>query len=261
MADAELKLSDITENMEPLKKFTIRLSNAKFDFKYQAVWVLNAFWADFAKPEEIAEDAWTLVQQFTEIYRQESKGNSMVSLDMLGAAKLLEKRGETMTANARRQMLKELDVDGDKKMSLWEYVLHLWSEKKPLKGKDVDWRLRELMNRPQGTNAALEEAKSELADLQAALDDYTAKKAAIDLEIEQSVGKVVKLNRAKNKLAVLNANNLMTDVKFNKKFITAEAKVRSAQKGENKTCQGEVWWSNKVVSEVQKYRAPGRKKN
>jgi len=229
-------------------------------YKDQAIWFLNAFWADLEDAKSLAEEVWELVGQFEECYSRESKGNSEQSLDMLGAARLLEIRGQTMTANARRDLLKSLDIDNDKRMSLWEYQIHLWADKKPLAGKDCFWAVEELMTRPQGTNQALEEAKAVLEEVNQALSDYLEKRRKIEAEIEANAGKVVKLNRAKNKLAVLNDNNLMTDVRFNKKQVTAEAAVRKAMKAENDTCAGEVWWQERTMAEVNKYKPnKGRK--
>jgi hypothetical protein len=241
----------------PMERFTQLLET--MSYKDQAIWFLNAFWGDLQDAKSLAEEVWDLVQQFKECYSRESKGNSEQSLDMLGAARLLEIRGQTMTANARRDLLKTLDIDNDKRMSLWEYQIHLWSDKKPLAGNDPLWAVKELMTRPQGTNQALEEAKAVLEEVNAALSDYMDKKRKIEAEIEANAGKVVKLNRAKNKLSVLNANNLMTDVRFNKKQVTAEAAVRKAMKAENDTCAGEVWWQERTMAEVNKYK-PNKKK-
>jgi len=240
----------------PMQKFQTLLETK--EYKDQAVWFLNAFWADLENAEATGEEMWELVHQFEECYHRESKGNSMMSLDLLGAAKLLEMRGETMTANARRDMLKKIDIDQDKRMSLWEYMISLQLDKKPMKGHDALWALEELMTRPQGTNQALEDAKAVLAEVNAALADYKKKKIEIQMDIEKFEGKVVKLNRAKNQLAVLEANNLMTDVKFNKKQISAGAAVRKAMKLENTTCGGEVWWQDRTIKEVEKYR-PNKK--
>lgn len=228
------------------------------EYTAQAIWFLNAFWADLENAPATGEEVWELVHQFEECFHRESKGNSMMSLDLLGAAKLLEMRGETMTANARREMLKKIDIDQDKRMSLWEYMISLQLDKKPMKGHDALWALEELMTRPQGTNQALEDAKSILAEVNAALADYKQKSFKIQMDIEKFEGKVVKLNRAKNQLAVLEANNLMTDVKFNKKQITAGAAVRKAMKLENTTCGGEVWFADRTIKEVEKYR-PNKK--
>jgi len=241
----------------PMDRFTQLLET--MSYKDQAIWFLNAFWGELTDAKSLSEEVWDLVQQFQECYSRESKGNSEQSLDMLGAARLLEIRGQTMTANARRDLLKTLDIDNDKRMSLWEYQIHLWADKKPLAGNDPLWAVKELMTRPQGTNQALEEAKAVLEEVNAALSDYMDKKRKIEAEIEANAGKVVKLNRAKNKLSVLNANNLMTDVRFNKKQVTAEAAVRKAMKAENDTCAGEVWWQERTIAEVNKYR-PGKKK-
>lgn len=237
---------------DPMELFKTRLE--KLDYTKQAIWFLNAFWADLEDKEAMAEEVWQLVGQFIDLFNRVPVGNTEYSLDMLGAARLLEMRGETMTANARRDMLKTLDIDNDNRMSLWEYQIHLWKDRKPFKGKDVMWAVKELMIRPQGTNQALEDAKKILEEVNTALQDYLAKKSACQVEIEKFAGKVVKLNRAKQKLAILNDNNLMTDVKFNKTSVSAEAAVRKAMKGENDTCAGEVWWQDRVVREAAKYR-------
>eukprot|EP00492_Amphilonche_elongata_P002090 TRINITY_DN2381_c0_g1_i1.p1 TRINITY_DN2381_c0_g1~~TRINITY_DN2381_c0_g1_i1.p1 ORF type:complete len:202 (+),score=49.27 TRINITY_DN2381_c0_g1_i1:52-657(+) len=200
--------------MGTLEKFTKKLESDTCTYKYQAIWFLNAFWADLENQEALAENLWDLVAQFEEIFFRVPKGNNANALDMLGAARLLELRGETMTANARRDMLKELDVDNDKMMSLWEYLIHLWADQKPFKGKGIKWTLEELMTRPQGTNQALVDAKESLNAVNAALDDFQAKKRKYQKAIDDNEGKVVKQNRAKNQLAQLEPNNLMTDVKF-----------------------------------------------
>merc|ERR1719150_2802611 len=67
-------------------------------------------------------------------------------------------------------------------------------------------------------------------------------------------GKAVQKMRAKAELAQLLAADTLP---LNKALITAEAKVRAAQKSKDVTAMGKTWWMGRELSEAKKYKPKG----
>lgn len=146
----------------------------------QAQFWLNGFWEDGAS--EYAELVWTICHKFIEIENGEPKRygkrrNEITegdSIPEIKAHELLEKLGETLTVMEFRKQFKELDLDGNKRMSLSEYLLKKY-QKQP----------QEFVDSPQGDNQKeMKLAQEKMDAVQKALDEVTQQlveqKAAVE---------------------------------------------------------------------------------
>jgi chromosome segregation ATPase len=141
----------------------------------QAKYWLNGFWESGAK--DYAEDVWNFVSlmQETETGQKKLYGKRKVEvaegcdLDEHKAHVFLEKLGETLTVQALRKRLKELDVDLNKRMSLVEYLLCKY-KKTPL----------ELVNSPQGGSASAKQIEAAQLQVKAAQSSVEAVNAALE---------------------------------------------------------------------------------
>jgi len=238
-----------------LGKFTAKIG--ELNYEAQCRWFLNAFWEDLENAEELAEEMWVCIETIRSTVLSEAKGSTEHALDEFGAARLWEVGGEPLTRNARNEKLKKIDVDNDKMMSLWEYFFFKWSDKAPFKGNDALWGVKEIMNRPQGTNEELAKAKKVLDLAIQKGEEYKLKGKKLEKELEDTVGKVVKHNRAKVQMEAWQANDIFSDAKFNAEYLLAKSAVKRAAKAENKTCQGEIWWGQRTLKEAEKYKKKG----
>jgi len=242
-----------------LTQFTTKIG--ELDYEAQCRWFLNAFWADLDEEvKDKAEEMWKCCEVIREVVLDQAKGSTEHALDEFGAARLWEVGGEALTRNARNEKLKKIDVDNDKMMSLWEYFIFKWGEVGGFKGQDAMWAVKEIMTRPQGTNEALIEAQKVFDLVMEKGEAYTARTGKLEKDIEDLMGKVVKQNRAKFLLSQHLENDIFKDAKFNKQFVEAKLAVKKAKKGENTTCQGDLWWTERTLEETKKYQKRGNLK-
>ncbi len=87
-------------------------------YKEQAVFFLNAFWPEYSGE---GEQVWKYVQKFVEL--DQAKGKEGNDLDEFNSHRFLEFWNETATVQKMREMLRELNLDRHKRMSLIEYLL------------------------------------------------------------------------------------------------------------------------------------------
>jgi len=158
-------------------------------------------------------------------------------LDEFNAHRFLENLGETKRVVELRESLRAIDLDFNKRMALIEYLLFRYKQ-----------TITELLSRPQGTNEELAKAQQALDQVSAEIEKIENKKR--DLE-NKSKGSGVKATQAKNELAQL-FNSDPTDL--NRALLTAEAAVRKAQKLGGTAAQGAIWWVNRELEEVKKYK-------
>jgi len=199
--------------MEKLKALSAKV------YKDQAVWFLNAYWDDMAEAE--AENVWGFCNLMTEL--DEKNGKEGCEVDEFTAHRFLEKFEESMTVREMREILKEIDLDTNKNVSLAEYLI-------------FKYRLKygRLVNASQGDNkeevdaaqAKLEAAQAALAaarnsaeqarkaeveqqqaqaELKKALAQLEGEEKAYndrisDLEKRSQEGGIVSRNKAKNEL-------------------------------------------------------------
>lgn len=242
-----------------LGQFTEKLK--ELDYEAQCRWFLNAFWQDLGDSvDEKAEEMWKCCEVIRNVVLDQAKGSDEHALDEFGAARLWEEGGEAMTRNARVAKLKKIDVDNDKRMSLWEYFIFKWNDVGGFKGKDAMWAVKEIMTRDQGTNEALIKAQKVFDLVMEKGKAYTKKTGELEQSIEDLAGKVVKVNRAKFLLEQHLANDIFKDAGFNKQFVEAKLAVKKAKKGENTTCQGDLWWGERTLKETAKFQRRGNLK-
>jgi len=193
---------------------------------------LNAFWVECGNE---AEKIWQWCQKFQEYDQVNGKeGND---LDEFWSHKYLETVGETMTVIQMREVLKEIDLDNNRRISLLEYCLYKFKQ-----------TIKELLKRPQGMNEELAKAQQALAAVQAEIEKIEKKKSELEAA---SRGGGVKAMQAKNELSQL----LVADnTELNKAMLTAEAAVRKAQKLGGLAAQGALFWIERDLQEAKKYK-------
>uniref|UniRef100_A0A6A7G3W5 Protein tolA n=1 Tax=Hirondellea gigas TaxID=1518452 RepID=A0A6A7G3W5_9CRUS len=133
--------------------------NAK-PYAEQAKWFLNAFWDDCG--EANTADIWTYTNSMIEI--DEQNGKSGCELEELTAHRFLEQRGDTLTVREMREVLKKIDIDSNKRMSLCEYLIYRY------KASDPD-ALHDLVNALQGDKEMIDKAQALLDDALAAMSE------------------------------------------------------------------------------------------
>eukprot|EP01112_Ceratiomyxa_fruticulosa_P015909 TRINITY_DN4757_c0_g1_i1.p1 TRINITY_DN4757_c0_g1~~TRINITY_DN4757_c0_g1_i1.p1 ORF type:complete len:223 (-),score=63.11 TRINITY_DN4757_c0_g1_i1:171-839(-) len=203
----------------------------------QAIFFLNAFWAEMGSDAELV---WTWTNKFKELDKAgASDGNS---LDEFWSHKFLETLGETMTVIKMREVLRQVDVNNDKRMSVLEYLLFRYQQ-----------TIKELLSRPQDTNDELIKAQEALRAVQAEIGKIEKKKEELEAKIGDGSG--VKANAAKNELEQLLVKD---NTDLNRSLVTAEAAVRKAQKIPSVSAQGGIWWVNRELEEAKKYKPKPR---
>jgi len=154
-----------------------------------------------------------------------------------------------MTSIKRKQELKErVDVNFDGRVSFLEYLLYQYGASP-----------KTLVDRSMGSDMPeeLRQALLALQEVQKRVNDYEAEKARLEAESQANGGQGVKALGAKNMLAQLNSSPLWEAI--NKALITAEAKVRIAQRkygvggtdvgsGPSRN-NGTLWWMDRELQE------------
>jgi len=142
-------------------------------YKEQAIWFLNAFWDKYEKD---AEFVWNLVKKCGELDLQNRAAGS--ALDELGAHRLLESLGETLTVVALRDTLRKTGAIGQserpKLVPLTHYLLFRFN---------VDWRV--LVNTKGDNQAEINEAQRLLDQVIAAFVE-SDKQAKIARQAEEA---------------------------------------------------------------------------
>jgi hypothetical protein len=163
-----------------------------------------------------------------------------------------------MTAIARKKELKEkVDVNFDGRVSMLEFLLYQYGASP----KSLIERSINNVDLP----LELKQALQALADVQKRVNEYEAEKHRLEEESQANEGKGVKALGAKNMLAQLTSSPLWENI--NRALITAEAKVRIAQKkyghggsavAENAAAggpamrnEGTLWWMARELQEKQ----------
>lgn len=123
---------------------------SSFTYKDQSQFVLNAFWVEFGKDN--AEIVWDLCAKMVEL--DERNGENGCELDELTAHRFLESLEETLTVRELRDVLREIDIDTNKNVSMAEYLIYRFK---------CDWH--ELVHSIQGGNPEeVERAKALLSE-------------------------------------------------------------------------------------------------
>jgi len=222
-------------------------------YSSQACFFMNAFWAEIkAKSDSTGNDVCEEIYQWVSLFEKiDDAGKQGKKLNSFGAARIWEGTGETMTHVEMRQKLKTVDLDADGQMSMIEFLLC----KNDADHFDAScFNFDEMMKRPQGTNEALEEAMAKVQALLQLGEEADAKDKKILKEVEDTKGKVVKHNRAKNKLAQHRARDPLP---YNTALLSAEAAVRKCKKDKTTSASGSDWFVSRVMEEAAKYKPKG----
>jgi predicted nucleic acid-binding Zn-ribbon protein len=128
-------------------------------------------------------------------------------------------------------------MDFNKRMAIIEYLLFKFKR-----------TVADFVKRPQGTNEELAKAQAALQEAQNEISRIETKKNELQ---EKSNGTGVAAMRAKNELEQLLSQD---NTELNKRTLTAEAAVRRAQKLGGEAAQGALWWINRELEELKKYK-------
>ena len=115
----------------------------KKTFREQAVWYMNGFWCDganFSENPEEREKMWNYVVGMEKLHKDGAAGNE---LDEFKAHQFLEKSDMHMTVAKMRAVMKEIDLDFNKSISMSEFLIFHY------KSKMID-----LINAPQAADPA-----------------------------------------------------------------------------------------------------------
>jgi hypothetical protein len=203
-------------------------------YRDQATFFLNAFWPE---NKGDAEHCWQFVNKMVELDSvKKAEGNE---LDEFNAHRFLDFFGDTATVAQHRELLRELGLNRNRKLSLIEHLV-------------VKYRVtvHELIARPQGDNVELHKARQLLKAAQDEINKIETRKSALEAATE---GSGIKAVQAKNELAQLMANTDFTDL--NRALLSAEAAVRKSQKmGGDGDPMGSMWWMDRELQEMKKYK-------
>jgi len=219
--------------------------------KEQAIYFLNAMWAEHEKD---AEDVWKWTQKFVELdkgvweadHKDDKKAYTQGSdVSEVLAHKVLESFGETLTALKLREVLRTIDLDSNKRVGVIEFAMY----KLKVEVKDLLDEKR-LVN--HGVPQELTDAQAAHAATLEAIEKVEAKKHKLE---EEAQGTGVKANAAKAALASF----LQEDhIELNKAVASAAAKVRAAQKLDGPQPRGALWWLGREAQETAKYKPKGK---
>mmetsp|Transcript_10104 Transcript_10104/g.16964 ORF Transcript_10104/g.16964 Transcript_10104/m.16964 type:complete len:304 (+) Transcript_10104:55-966(+) len=157
---------------------------SKMKYADQAIWFLNGFWAE---EKQNAETIFKAYQKFVELDKESKKlGEAGNELDHFWSAKFLEDFDQALTATARKEALRKIDVDSNGNISLIEYCTWKYNKK-----------ITDVENAPQGDNQeALNKAQRKLEEVQKALDEVQTSLAKLKLEKEKLAKLKVELEAA-----------------------------------------------------------------
>jgi len=142
------------ELQDPFKEITSKC------YADQCKWFLNGFWDEY---QNDAEKIWGFAEKFSELDNENKKQGNC--LDEFWSHKFLESLGETLTVIQLRDKLRTIDLDGDKHMSIIEYLIFRYNK-----------TCEEIVHAPQGVDKQqLEEAQRKVDESQAALTALLAK--------------------------------------------------------------------------------------
>jgi len=139
------------------------------NYESQAIWYLNAFWADKKPAEAEAETVWQLVHAFAK--EDHVKGKEGNELNPIQAFSVFQKRNQTLTALELKAQLRKVDIDANGEMALAEYLLFI-NDRDPVA----------FATNPQGAvdPAELKKLEDQLNELDEKFQDLLQKQAAAE---------------------------------------------------------------------------------
>lgn len=274
-------------DMEKLKSLSAKT------YKEQAIFFLNATWETIGGQEK--DNVWEYVQDMSEL--DEKSGKEGCELEEMIAHRFLERRGETLTVREMREVLREIDLDTNKNVSLSEYIIfrhkldyHAFvnnSMADPEELREAQRLLDDSMAKMKEAVAVADAARAAEAANKAALAELEAQQNAYDertedLKAKSETGGLVSRNKAKNELA----QHLEADpTPLARAKINQGATVRKAEKARKAvepaekaaidafneadaflkevasrtgSSQGGVWWLQRELYESKKFLPQSR---
>lgn len=232
---------------------------SKKTFKQQAIWALNGFWFEgpsFGSNPDECERVWSFTNSMIELH---AAGDNGTELDEFKAHRFLEKNVGALTVARMRQVLREVDIDFNKFVSLTEFLVYHYGLDPAQLVDSAQAADPESAQRIAAARRACDMAKASVescmhaeqdaqkaaaacADAEraakAALDKLNAEQQAFDDKCTQleamgndnSLG-IVKKNRAKQELAQLRQTDPLP---LNRAKITQAATVRKLKKAKRR---------------------------
>lgn len=262
-------------------------------YKEQAIFFLNCTWE--TKGQDAKDSVWEYVQDMAEL--DEKSGKEGCELEEMIAHRFLERRGETLTVREMREVLREIDLDTNKNVSLSEYIIFRYkldwhayvnnSMADPEELREAQRLLDETMAKMKEAVAVADAARAAEAANKAALAELEAQQKAYDDRTESlgaasETGGLVSRNKAKNELA----QHLEADpTPLARAKINQGATVRKAEKARKAvepaekaaidafnaadaylkevasrtgSAKGGVWWLQRELYESKKYLPQSR---
>lgn len=215
-------------------------------YRDQAQAFLNAFF----EPSN-GETIWKWCLMFQELDVENKAEGS--SLDEFATHRFLQAISEPKTVKEFREIIKEADIDFDKRIAFLEYLFFHYKKTIPefLAKKPP-------LEPPTATNPALAAASQALAEVRSQINKIEDRRSSLEKESELGG---IKGTRAKNELQQLLSSD---NTELNRSLLTAEAALRKAQKATGSKDSGEpvppgtMWWMNRELEEMKKYK-PGYK--
>eukprot|EP01084_Bolivina_argentea_P232936 392459_1 len=162
----------------------------KRTYREQAIFFLNAMWKEYRhKPEDI----WSFVQTADESDQMlGAQGSALAEFD---AHRFLEQLDESLTVFALRNIIREININGDNTMSLLEYLIYHYK---------VD--ITTMMTRTQHQSVSVDVDRAEAA-LKVVLDQFENYETT-KLELMAKITKGgVQSKVAQHELSQLNASD------------------------------------------------------
>lgn len=268
------KLSSLGEGMNDSLMEQFKKIQQK-TFREQAVWFMNGFWNDgvnFADKPEDREKLWGYVEGMTKLHPNGAEGNE---LDEFKAHIFLEKSDMHMTVAKMRAVMKEIDLDFNKAISMTEFLIFHYHQKMidvvnapqaadPAAAKRIAAAKKAcaaakascdaaIKSEQESQKAAAAAHKAELA-AQAALAELEAQQKALDdakaklqTQIDDESVSNTKKMKAKIQLAGLESKDPLP---LDRAKITQGAAVRKLKKAKKKAIKaGEVAAAARQVAE------------
>jgi len=216
-------------------------------YREQAQAFLNAFYDTHSAQ---GETIWKWCHLFEEL--DTDKKAEGCSLDEFGAHRFLQAISEPKTVKEFREIIKQADIDFDKRVALLEYLL--FSNKKTI----TEFLAKKPPLEPAtSSNPELMKAAVALNEVRSQINKIETQKDKLEKESEAGG---IKGARAKNELQQLLSSD---NTELNRSLLSAEAALRKVQKATGEKSSGEpvpgtMWWMNRELEEMKKYK-PGYK--
>jgi len=229
----------------------------KVTYARQAKLWLNAFWPD-VDAATIPEQVWKFYQAYvaTDLFLKgltpPSPNNEGVDLDEHGFHVFLERNIEPMTVIAAREKLREADASFDGRVSLIEFLC--WHFKFSI-NKFIKEAPKDPGNETANLTPAVKQAMAALQEVRNIIQKIEAEKNTLEDAAENETSQIKKM-KAKNELAQLLAKD---QTELNKALLTAEANLRKLGGSVNDVPPGSLWWMNRELEEMKKYKPKSKK--